>query len=402
MKFVDEARISIEAGKGGGGCLSFLREKYRPDGGPDGGDGGHGGSVLMTADENLNTLIDYRFHRHYRAGNGRPGAGRNMAGANGEDLELRVPVGTAIIDADTGEAIGDLTQHGQSLLLAKGGKRGIGNARFKSSTNRAPRQTTPGGDGESFNIQLELRVLADVGLLGLPNAGKSTLIRAVSAAKPKVADYPFTTLTPNLGVVRVDASRSFVMADIPGLIEGAALGAGLGIRFLKHLIRTRVLLHIVDLAPLDDSDPAEHALTIVSELEQFSPTLAQRERWLILNKSDLLTPEDFAERKARVLSALDWQGPVYEVSAISKQGTQQLAYDLMDWLEAWKARMLADDEQADAARAAFLQAEQEGRNRIDQLKSLHRQQRLDQAAGLDDDDDDDFDDQDGPEFEYVR
>ncbi len=400
MKFVDEARISVTAGKGGAGCLSFLREKYRPDGGPDGGDGGHGGSIILLADENINTLIDYRYKRHYRAENGRPGMGKNMSGGNGPDLELRVPVGTAVFDADTEESIGDLTSHGQRLIVAQGGKRGIGNARFKSSTNRAPRQTTPGGEGEAFNLILELRVLADVGLLGMPNAGKSTLIRAVSAAKPKVADYPFTTLTPNLGVVRVDTNRSFVMADIPGLIEGAAMGAGLGIRFLKHLIRTRVLLHVVDLAPLDESDPAEQALAIASELEQFSPTLAERERWLILNKTDLIEPELLAERKAAIIEALEWEGPVYEICAINKTGTQQLAFDLMQWLEDWKTAMDSDPELAAATREEFLQAEQEGRTRIEQLRQLRRQQRLDREAGLDDDDDDDY--EDGLEFEYVR
>ncbi|KZY74164.1 GTPase ObgE, partial [Oleiphilus sp. HI0065] len=282
MKFVDEAAISVEAGKGGNGCLSFRREKYIPKGGPDGGDGGDGGSVILEANDGLNTLIDYRFVRQYRAQSGEGGKGRNCTGAKGEDLILGVPVGTSVFDVDTEEVLGDLTQIGQQLVVAQGGWHGLGNTRFKSSTNRAPRQTTPGKPGEKRNIRLELKVLADVGLLGLPNAGKSTLIRSVSAAKPKVANYPFTTLVPNLGVVRVESHKSFVMADIPGLIKGASDGAGLGIRFLKHLVRTRLLLHVVDMAPYDGKEPKEAVEEIVGELEGFSPTLASRERWLVL------------------------------------------------------------------------------------------------------------------------
>ncbi len=271
MKFVDEVSINVYAGKGGNGCLSFRREKYIEKGGPDGGDGGDGGSVIFEADESLNTMVDYRFKRNYRAGDGESGRSRNCTGRSAEDLVLRVPVGTTIIDEDIGEVLGDLSVAGQRLVVAQGGFHGLGNARFKSSTNRAPRQTSPGSEGEVRSLKLELKVLADVGLLGLPNAGKSTLIRAVSAARPKVADYPFTTLVPNLGVVSVEAHRSFVMADIPGLIEGASEGAGLGIRFLKHLTRNRILLHLVDMAPYDGIEPADAALTIVRELERFSP-----------------------------------------------------------------------------------------------------------------------------------
>jgi GTP-binding protein len=277
MKFVDEASIHVSAGKGGNGCLSFRREKYVERGGPDGGDGGDGGSVYLVADAGLNTMIDYRYQRRYRAGNGEPGRGRNCTGAGGADLELQVPVGTSVLDEETGEILGDLTVPGQRLLVAQGGFHGLGNTRFKSSTNRAPRQTTAGTEGEQRALHLELKILADVGLLGLPNAGKSTFIRAVSAARPRVADYPFTTLVPQLGVVRVDPLRSFVIADIPGLIEGAAEGAGLGIRFLKHLTRNRVLLHLVDVAPMDGSDPAGNATAIRAELQRFSPTLATRE-----------------------------------------------------------------------------------------------------------------------------
>ena len=341
MKFVDEASINVYAGKGGNGCLSFRREKYIERGGPDGGDGGDGGSVVIEADEALNTMIDFRFQRHYRAQTGEGGRGRNCTGKSGEDMVLRVPLGTTVIDEDLGEVLGDLSLPGQQLVVAQGGFHGLGNARYKSSTNRAPRQTSPGSDGEVRSLKLELKVLADVGLLGLPNAGKSTLIRSVSAAKPKVADYPFTTLVPNLGVVSVEAHRSFVMADIPGLIEGASDGAGLGIRFLKHLTRNRILLHLVDMAPYDGVEPAEAALAIVRELERFSPTLAQRERWLVLNKSDLLDAETFAQRRSAVLAALDWQGPVYSIAAIRAEGTAAMCGDLMSYLEEIRAREAA-------------------------------------------------------------
>jgi GTP-binding protein len=387
MKFVDEVSIDVHAGKGGNGCLSFRREKYIERGGPDGGDGGDGGSVIFEADESLNTMVDYRFKRTYRAGDGEAGRSRNCTGKSAQDLVLKVPVGTTVIDEDLGEVLGDLSVPGQRLLVAQGGFHGLGNTRYKSSTNRAPRQTSPGSEGESRSLKLELKVLADVGLLGLPNAGKSTLIRAVSSARPKVADYPFTTLVPNLGVVRVEAHRSFVMADIPGLIEGASEGAGLGIRFLKHLTRNRILLHLVDMAPFDGSEPADAALTIVRELERFSPTLAQRERWLVLNKSDLLEADTFEERRRAVVDALEWTGPVYSIAAINAQGTAALCGDLMNYLEECRAREAADPELAALERTLQGRMQQEARERIEALRAAQRQ------APLDDEDfeDDDFD-----------
>ncbi|MBD1581072.1 Obg family GTPase CgtA [Pseudoalteromonas sp. S16_S37] len=332
MKFVDEVEIRAEAGDGGSGIVSFRREKFVPDGGPDGGDGGDGGSVYLIADENWNTLIDYQFERFHRAERGTNGQSRNCTGKKGEDLFLKVPVGTRVTDVDTEESLGDLTQHGQKLLVAKGGFHGLGNARFKSSVNRAPRQKTLGTPGEVRNLKLELLLLADVGLLGLPNAGKSTFIRSVSAAKPKVADYPFTTLIPNLGVVRPEASKSFVIADIPGLIEGASEGAGLGIRFLKHLERCRVLLHIIDVMPVDGSDPVDNAFAIINELHQYSPKLAEKPRWLILNKIDLLPEDEADEICQRIETELDAQ-QVYRISAINKLNTQALCYDIMALLD---------------------------------------------------------------------
>ena len=398
MKFVDEASIKVYAGKGGNGCLSFRREKYVAKGGPDGGDGGDGGSVIMEADSALNTMVDYRFVRSYRAESGESGRGRNCTGKSGQDLVLRVPVGTTVLDEDIGEVLGDLSAPGQRLVVAQGGFHGLGNTRFKSSTNRAPRQTTPGSEGEQRSLKLELKVLADVGLLGLPNAGKSTFIRAVSAARPKVADYPFTTLIPNLGVVKVEAHRSFVVADIPGLIEGASEGAGLGIRFLKHLTRNRILLHLVDMAPYDGSEPAEAALSIARELERFSPTLAARERWLVLNKSDLLDEETFARRREAVLAALEWEGPVYAISAIRSEGTNVLCGDLMSYLEECRAQEAADPELAEAERALQTRMQEEGRQRIAELRARHRRGPAEDEAGDDDDlDDDDFD----VEVEYV-
>ena len=388
MKFVDEVNIDVHAGKGGNGCLSFRREKYIERGGPDGGDGGDGGSVIFEADESLNTMVDYRFKRSYRAGDGQAGRSRNCRGKSAEDLVLRVPVGTTIIDEDLGEVLGDLSVHGQRLLVAQGGFHGLGNTRYKSSTNRAPRQTSPGSAGESRSLKLELKVLADVGLLGLPNAGKSTLIRAVSSARPKVADYPFTTLVPNLGVVRVEAHRSFVMADIPGLIEGASEGAGLGIRFLKHLTRTRILLHLVDMAPFDGSEPADAAVTIVRELERFSPTLARRERWLVLNKSDLLDAQTFAQRRESVLSALGWTGPVYSIAAIHAEGTAALCGDLMTYIEECRAREAADPGLAESERELQGRMQQEARQRISELREA---QRGAQSGDDDDFDEDDFD-----------
>ncbi|QFU77106.1 GTPase ObgE [Halioglobus maricola] len=397
MKFVDEASITVHAGKGGNGALSFRREKYVARGGPDGGDGGDGGSVILEGDNNLNTMVDYRFVRTYKAESGEGGKGRNCTGPGGDDLILKVPVGTTVLDEDTGEILGDIQADGEQLKVAQGGYHGLGNTRFKSSTNRAPRQTTPGSDGEVRSLKLELKVLADVGLLGLPNAGKSTFIRAVSSAKPKVADYPFTTLVPNLGVVKVEAHRSFVVADIPGLIEGASEGAGLGIRFLKHLTRNRILLHIVDMAPYDGVEPADAAVAIAAELGRFSPTLAERERWLVLNKTDLVDADTFAERKAAVLQALDWQGPVYEISAIKGEGTDRLCGDLMVYLEELREREAADPELAQADVELQHQMQDEARQRIAELRT---QRRRDPDADTEDDDDWDEDEYD-VDVEYV-
>jgi GTP-binding protein len=346
MKFIDEAIIEVHAGSGGDGKASFRREKYVPRGGPDGGDGGRGGSIFARADRNINTLIDYRYARIHRAGHGQNGQGADCYGRGAEDIELRVPVGTVITDAETGEMIADLSTDQARARIARGGKGGIGNLHFKSSTNRAPRQFTKGEEGESRRLRLELKVLADVGLLGMPNAGKSTFIRAVSAARPKVADYPFTTLQPNLGVVRVGVDRSFVIADIPGLIEGAAEGAGLGHQFLRHLARNRVLLHLVDVAPADGRDPAADVLAIQSELRKYDEALYEKPRWLVLNKIDLL-PED--ERDATIASLLEsvgWEKETYQISAISGNGCEQLIYDLMDFLD--KAPPIEPDDQPEA------------------------------------------------------
>ena len=335
MKFVDEAKIRVQAGNGGPGCVSFRREKYIPRGGPDGGDGGDGGSVWLVGNEGINTLADFQATRKFRAGHGVGGSGKDRTGAGGGDIDVQVPCGTRVHEGDTEELIGEVMGHGARLLVAAGGYGGKGNARFKSSTNRAPRQHSPGTPGESRRLRLELTVLADVGLLGFPNAGKSTLIRQVSAARPKVADYPFTTLYPNLGVVALESHRSFVMADIPGLIEGAADGAGLGIQFLKHLRRTRVLLHLVDVAPLgDDGDPVGDCQAIVGELEKFSAELAAKERWLVLNKVDLIDADELAALRERIVEALAWRGPIYEISAINGAGTRKLTGELMNRLEA--------------------------------------------------------------------
>ncbi len=337
MKFIYEAKIQVEAGNGGAGCASFRREKYIPFGGPNGGDGGDGGSIYLVANPSINTLIDFRYKRIFRAQPGQNGMGSDCTGRSGEDTYIQVPVGTTIIallDEDNEEVMGDLVEPGQTLLVARGGFHGLGNARFKSSTNRAPRQTTPGTPGEVRTLRLELKLLADVGLLGMPNAGKSTFIRAVSAARPKVADYPFTTLQPHLGVVSVEAHRSFVIADIPGLIEGAAEGAGLGIQFLKHLSRTSLLLHLVDIAPSGDhSDPVEDIRTIEIELEKYSPELAGRERWLVLNKTDLLDPDAREARCREIIARLDWQGPVFSISAIQGEGCRELSFRIMEYLE---------------------------------------------------------------------
>ena len=333
MKFVDEVTIKVIAGDSGSGVVHFLREKFIPKGGPDGGDGGDGGSVTLIGDQNLNTLADFRHVRTYEAERGENGAGRNMTGAAGDDKRVRVPVGTLVYDMDTEELIGDITREGQELIVARGGFHGLGNTRYKSSLNRTPRQSTPGSKGERRELRMELKVLADVGLLGLPNAGKSTLIRAISSARPKVADYPFTTLYPNLGVVRVDTNRSFVVADIPGLIEGAAEGAGLGIQFLKHLSRTRILLHIVDIAPFDDSDPVEQVKVILHELEKFNPDLLDEPRWLVLNKLDLLPKDEAVKRCRDIVKRLKWKQPVYQIIAINGDGTKELVFDIMKHLE---------------------------------------------------------------------
>ena len=337
MKFVDEATIRVYAGNGGNGCVSFRREKFIPLGGPDGGDGGGGGSVWLSADEGINTLVDFRHQRVYRAARGENGMGRQMAGKGGEDTAIRVPVGTVVINVDTDEEIGDLTTHGQRLLVAQGGHGGLGNIHFKTSVNRSPRRAVPGSDGEERELKLELKVLADVGLLGFPNAGKSTLIRAVSAATPKVADYPFTTMQPHLGVVRIETDRSFVIADIPGLIEGAAEGAGLGIQFLKHVARTRLLLHVVDIAPLDgETDPVAEIRTIEKELKGFDPQLLKRPRWLVFNKIDLLAPEERERTAKAIVRKLKWKQPWYLISAIAREGTWPLCLDIQRFFDEQK------------------------------------------------------------------
>ncbi|UVE18483.1 Obg family GTPase CgtA [Pseudomonas sp. LS44] len=407
MKFVDEVSIFVKAGDGGNGCMSFRREKFIEKGGPNGGDGGDGGSIYMEADENLNTLVDYRYTRRFDAQRGSNGGSTDCTGRKGEDLILRVPVGTTIIDSGTQEVIGDLTKPGQRLMVAQGGWHGLGNTRFKSSTNRAPRQTTLGKPGDSRDLKMELKVLADVGLLGLPNAGKSTLIRAVSAAKPKVADYPFTTLVPNLGVVTTERYKSFVIADIPGLIEGAAEGAGLGIRFLKHLARTRLLLHLVDLAPLDLSDPADAAEIIVNELTKFSPALADRDRWLVLNKADQVLEDAEREQCMRaVVERLEWQGPVYVISALERDGTERLCQDIMRYLDDRTERLAQEPQFAEEQAELNQRIEDEARARLQALDDRRALRRAGvksvEDVGDDFDDDDEDDDGDGAEIFYVR
>lgn len=337
MKFVDEVFVQVEGGNGGYGCLSFRREKFTPRGGADGGDGGQGGSVYFIADKSVNTLVEFRYQRLLRAQNGQPGMGKLRSGKKGEDLVVSVPLGTMVYDKETEELIGDLMQEGQKLCVAQGGRYGLGNAYFKSSTNRAPRKTTSGEEGEKRKLKLELKLLADVGLLGLPNAGKSSFIRAVSKATPKIADYPFTTLYPHLGVVRIGEYRSFVIADIPGIIEGATAGAGVGIQFLRHLERTQILLHIVDTAPVEGLDSVVQAVkAIVDELKRFSSQLLEKPRWLVFNKTDLLPPEEIESRCKAVIKELNWHGPVYKISALKYEGTQKLwklCYDLMEFIE---------------------------------------------------------------------
>jgi GTP-binding protein len=339
MKFIDEARIEVIAGDGGNGCASFCREKFRPFGGPDGGDGGKGGSIWAVADRNVNTLVDYRYSKLHRAKHGENGRGSDCYGKGADDIMLRMPVGTLIIDENDGEIIADMTEHGQVTLLAKGGEGGWGNIHFKSSTNRAPRQKTDGKEGERRELRLELKVLADIGLLGMPNAGKSTFITAVSNARPKIADYPFTTLHPNLGVVRVSHEKSFVIADIPGLIEGAADGAGLGIQFLRHLQRTRLLLHIVDLAPFDANvDPVKEAKAIIKELKKYDESLFDKPRWLVLNKLDIVPEEERKQRVKDFVKRFGWKGPVFEISALNREGCEELVVAIYDYLAEQKLK----------------------------------------------------------------
>ncbi|MEJ3623174.1 Obg family GTPase CgtA [Vibrio vulnificus] len=388
MKFVDEAVIKVQAGDGGNGVVSFWREKFVTKGGPDGGDGGDGGDVYIQADENLNTLIDYRFQRFYEAERGQNGSGGNCTGKRGKDITLRVPVGTRAVDIHTNEIVAEVAEHGKKVMVAKGGWHGLGNTRFKSSVNRAPRQKTMGTKGEIRELRLELLLLADVGMLGLPNAGKSTFIRAVSAAKPKVADYPFTTLIPSLGVVSVVPEKSFVVADIPGLIEGAADGAGLGIRFLKHLERCRVLLHMIDIFPIDQSDPVQNALTILDELEQYSEKLANKPRWLVFNKVDLVSEERADEIIQEVIDALGWEEQYFKISAVNRQGTKELCYKLADFME-----QLPREEQ-----------EVSEEEKVNFMWDYHPD--ANQGEVITEDDDDDWDDWDDEEDDghviYVR
>ena len=345
MKFIDEAKIEVIAGDGGNGVASFCREKFRPFGGPDGGDGGKGGSIWAIADRNINTLVDFRFSKLHKARNGENGRGADCYGKGADDIMLRMPVGTLIVDQNDGELVADLTEHGQVALLAKGGEGGWGNIHFKSSTNRAPRQKGDGKEGERRELKLELKVLADVGLLGMPNAGKSTFISAVSNARPKIADYPFTTLHPNLGVVRVSHEKSFVIADIPGLIEGAADGAGLGVQFLRHLQRTRVLLHIVDLAPFDDAvDPVREAKAIVKELKKYDESLFDKPRWLVLNKLDMVPEEERGKRVKAFVKRFGWKGPVFEISALTRAGCEDLVIEIYNYLAEQRAAEYRSEE----------------------------------------------------------
>ena len=390
MKFVDEATILVVAGDGGNGCVSFRREKYIPRGGPDGGDGGDGGDVYLIADENLNTLIDYRFEKSFRAERGQNGQSRDCTGKRGKDIEVKVPVGTRVIDQGTGETLGDMTRHGQKLMVGKGGWHGLGNTRFKSSVNRSPRQKTMGTPGEKRDLQLELMLLADVGMLGLPNAGKSTFIRAVSAAKPKVADYPFTTLVPSLGVVRMDSEQSFVVADIPGLIEGAADGAGLGIRFLKHLERCRVLLHLIDIDPIDESDPVENARVILGELEKYSEKLFNKPRWLVFNKIDLISEEEAQSRAKAVAEALGWEDKYYLISAASRTGVNELCWDVMSFINANPKEAELEEKQPE---------------KVEFMWDDYHKEAIENAVEVEDEEwDEDWDDEDdeGVEIIYQR
>ncbi|MBP2281294.1 GTP-binding protein [Psychrobacter sp. PL15] len=416
MRFIDEAVVTVKAGDGGNGIASFRREKYVPRGGPDGGDGGTGGDVYVITDDNTNTLVDYRYTRRYDAMRGENGHSKNCAGKGSDIVYLPVPVGTTIIDTETDEVIGDMIEIGQTLLIAKGGDGGLGNTHFKSSTNQAPRKATSGFEGELKVLKFELKVVADVGLIGLPNAGKSTFIRQVSAAKPKVADYPFTTIVPNLGVVDIGRHRSFVMADIPGLIEGASEGAGLGIRFLKHVARTRRLLHIVDVQPIDASDPVNNARIILNELERFSPELAKLPQVLILNKIDqVIDPEELDELCNHIVADLGWTGMVFRTSTLMGEGTDAVKYHLMNEIEREREREEEEPEFAEAQKARFERLEAEVRRNTEAQREAYRAARKAQregadlpeddsfdSEGFDDDfDDDDFDDDDGVEVVYA-
>tara|TARA_R110002073_G_scaffold596_10_gene4763 strand:- start:4658 stop:5836 length:1179 start_codon:yes stop_codon:yes gene_type:complete len=385
MKFVDEASVHVEAGKGGDGCLSFRREKYIAKGGPDGGDGGDGGCVYLIGDERLNTLIDFRFQPRYRAQKGEHGKGKDQTGSKGESIYLKVPLGTSVFDEESGEYLGDINHAHETLLVAQGGFHGLGNTRFKSSTNRAPRQTSPGSAGEVRDLRFELKLLADVGLLGLPNAGKSTLISSVSAARPKVADYPFTTLVPNLGVVKV-GDNSFVMADIPGLIEGAAEGAGLGVQFLKHLARNRLLLHLLDVAPMDGSDPIDNYRVIEKEVRAYSEGIASKDRWLVVTKLDLIPAAEAEQKIQSILAGINHEGPVFRISAVTQQGTDDLCQALQQHL----LDLRRDEEEAAAQEAADQKIREETHAYSLRQRELRRAKRH-QAQEQADDDDDDFD-----------
>ena len=401
MRFIDEAIVTVKAGDGGNGIVSFRREKYVPRGGPDGGDGGKGGDVIVVADDNTNTLVDYRYTRRYDAGRGQNGQSKNCSGKGADNIYLRVPIGTTIINNETDEVVGDLIEIGQEVLVAKGGDGGLGNTHFKSSTNQAPRKATSGFEGELKELKFELKVVADVGLIGLPNAGKSTFIRQVSSAKPKVADYPFTTLVPNLGVVDVGIHRSFVMADIPGLIEGASEGAGLGIRFLKHVARTRRLLHILDIKPIDGSDPVENGHVILNELERFSPELANLPQILILNKIDQVPDEDeLNELCLHIVAELGWTGAVFRTSTLTGQGVDDVKYHLMNEIEREKEREKEDSLFAEAQRERFERLEAEVRLNTEEQKEAYRAARRaarEAAFRSDNGDDDD----DGVEIIYA-
>lgn len=394
MRFIDEAIVTVKAGDGGNGIVSFRREKYVPKGGPDGGDGGKGGDVFVIADDNTNTLVDYRYTRRYEAKRGENGGSKNCSGRGADDIYLRVPIGTTIIDLDTDEVIGDLIEKGQIVRVAKGGDGGLGNTHFKTSTNQAPRKATKGFEGELKRLKLELKVVADVGLIGLPNAGKSTFIRQVSSARPKVADYPFTTLVPNLGVVDVGMGRSFVMADIPGLIEGASAGAGLGIRFLKHVARTRRLLHLVDVQPIDGSDPVANANIILNELQKFSPELAKLPQVLILNKLDQIPEEEQNALCTHIVAELGWTGMVFRTSTLTGDGVEAVAFHLMNEIEREQELEEQNPDFAEEQRLRFERLEAEVRANTEEQKEAYRAMKKAQREGQSFDDDDEGDDDD--------